>query len=288
MRSMTGYTVIEHHNTEQDLTVEIRSVNNRYLEIAVNLPAFLTALEPEVKKRIAAAAHRGKIEVNVRLRDQSATTDIKIDPQAVRAAKAILDEIRLIAGVQTEPTYADILGFEGVVYTGAHTESSHTRATILDVVAEAVVQWNRSRATEGEATDRDIRFHLQRVEAAASVFREHRKEAERVIHETVVQKFHEILGDAADEQRVYAEVASLILRHSVSEEVARLESHILAFRELFKMEGPVGKRMDFICQEMNREINTTGSKTNLAVVQDAVVDAKDAVEAIREQLRNIE
>ena len=288
MRSMTGFAAVEENGTDRSLVVEIRSVNNRYLEVYCNLPSFLSDLEPEIKTRVGAMAARGKVEVTVRLREYRENLAVHVDPRAVEAAREALQEIGRIAGITREPSYADILSFEGVIHTERQQESASYRDEILNVLKEALERWDVTRLREGESTRTDIRKHIERVDHAANVFAEHGPEVEQAIYRAVRDKFREVLGDEADEQRVYAEAAALILRHATNEEVVRLRSHVEAFREVLSSSKPMGKRLDFICQEMNREINTTGSKTILPVVQAAVVEAKDAVEAIREQIRNIE
>lgn len=162
------------------------------------------------------------------------------------------------------------------------------RGPVEQALNEALAAWNAERDREGAATRADIERALDRLERARGIFAARAAEVETLVFDTIRSRFREVLGDDADEQRIYAEAASLMVRHATGEEVARLETHIAAFREALDHNGPVGKRLDFMCQEMNREVNTTGSKTLLADVHAAVVEAKDAVEAMREQVRNIE
>lgn len=288
MRSMTGYASVERTSSDRELVVEVRSVNNRYLEMYLNLPSFLTVLEPEIKSLVSAAATRGKVEVSVRLREYRENLEIHVDDRAVRAAGDALREIGRIAGIEKAPTYAEILAFDGIIHTERRLDAREFRDDVLDATREALEQWNETRLREGVATRADIEQQVLRLETAVSVFEGHGPETEKLLFRTVREKFRDVLGDEAEEQRVYAEAAALIVKHATGEEVARLHSHVEALRELLGSTQPVGKRLDFICQEMNREINTTGSKTILSAVQTAVVDAKDAVEAIREQARNVE
>lgn len=289
MRSMTGYAIVARHGHEREMTVEIRSVNNRYLEIYVNVPSFLASLEPEIKSRVGAVAARGKVEVNVRLLEHEKNLEIHVDHRAVSAARDALTEIGRIAGVDHGITVSDILTFDGIVHAERRHDPAEYRDELLSTLDEALAQWNETRAREGHVTARDIDNHINRIRESLRVFSAHGKESEQEIYRVVRDKFHEILGDDVEEQRVYAEAAALALRHGTNEETARLRSHLEAFAEVLSVSGrPVGKRLDFICQEMNREINTTGSKSYLPVVQAAVIEAKDAVESVREQVRNIE
>ena len=288
MRSMTGYGYAEASDSQRDLSIEIRSLNNRYLEVYTSLPSFLNPLEPQIRKAVGAQALRGKIEVQIRLLEHRNDLEIHVDPTAVAAARSALAQIADLAGIDHPPAYRDILEFEGVIQTERRRDPELYREDILHVLAEALAAWNVTRDSEGEVTRGDITHHLDRVRIAATVFAEAAPRVEQLLLDAVRSRFREVLGDDADEQRVYAEAASLMVKHATNEEVVRLRSHVDSFAELLNQDTGVGKRLDFICQEMNREINTTGSKTVLPEVQDAVVEAKDAVEAIREQIRNIE
>ncbi len=288
MRSMTGYASVERNSADRSLVVEVRSVNNRYLEIYSGLPSFLAELEPELKAVVGTVAARGKVEVTVRLREYQEDLVVRVDSRAVEAVRDALREIGRIAGVDAPPTYGDILAFEGVIHTEHRHQAATYRDEVMDALQEALHRWDETRRREGAATVEDIRVQIDRLEDAVSVFAANAPKVEEVIFRTVQEKFREVLGEDADEQRVYAEAAALIVRHSTNEEMVRLRSHLAAFRELLEAGKPTGKRLDFICQEFNREINTIGSKTVLPEVQAAVVEAKDAVEAIREQVRNIE
>jgi uncharacterized protein (TIGR00255 family) len=256
--------------------------------VYTSLPSFLNPLEPEIKKIVGAQALRGKVEVQIRLREYRSDVEIHVDRNAVEAARTALSQIAEMAGIDHAPGYRDILEFDGVIQTERRRDAEAYREDIVQVLNQALTAWNETRAAEGEVTRADIERHLQRVRTAATVFADAAPRVEQLVIDAVRSRFKEVLGDEADEQRVYAEAAMLMVKHATNEEVVRLRSHVDSFAALLMEEGAVGKRLDFICQEMNREINTTGSKTVLPDVQDAVVEAKDAVEAIREQIRNIE
>jgi uncharacterized protein (TIGR00255 family) len=285
---MTGYGFAETSNADRDLSVEVRSLNSRYLEVYTSLPSFLNPLEPEIKKAVGAQALRGKVEVQIRLREYRSDVEIHVDRNAVDAARNALLQIREIADIDHAPGYRDILEFDGVIQTERRRDAEAYREDILHVLDQALSSWNETRVSEGGVTRNDIERHLHRVRTSATVFADAAPRVEQFVLDAVRSRFREVLGDEADEQRVYAEAAMLMVKHATNEEVVRLQSHVDSFAALLNEEGGIGKRLDFICQEMNREINTTGSKTVLPEVQDAVVEAKDAVEAIREQIRNIE
>ncbi len=288
IRSMTGYAFVERSDEEREITVEIRSVNNRYLELYPSMPSFLTPLEPEVRNIIAERASRGKVEISVRVREFVNTPAIHVDLGAVQVARQALDDIAGAAGITAAPGYSDILSFEGVMQVERRRDPNLYRELLFPILREALDEWDRTRQVEGRATVEDIQSHLNRLEQAVAVFVSKAEEVEETVIRTVREKFRDILGDEVEEQRILAEAASLALKHSTNEEMARLKSHLSSMKELLQKGGSIGKRLDFICQEINREVNTTGSKTILPLVQSAVVEAKDAVESIREQVRNIE
>jgi len=288
MRSMTGFAVAEERNGHRDLAIEIKSVNNRYLDISVGLPSFLMPLEADIKKAVATVARRGKIEVAIRLREYREDVRIHVDEGAVRAAVDALNRIGAVAGIETTPTIGDILRFEGIVQSERLRDPEEYREPIMAVLDRALRDWDQTRRREGAATLVDIRRQLDRLRHAADLFTTAAPEVEQQILDSIRSRFREVLGDEAEEQRIYAEAAAMIIKHSTNEEVVRFRSHIDGFEELLRSDESVGKRIDFLCQEMNREINTTAGKTILPSVQHAVVEAKDAVEAIREQVRNLE
>lgn len=288
IRSMTGYAFVEESTDERDIGIEIKSVNNRYLEIYSSLPSFLAPLEAEIRGIVSERALRGKVEVSIRFREYTDTVAIHVDQSAVRAATDALGEIARTAGLERSPSYGDILSFEGVVHTERKRDLDLYRTLLFPLLTRGLDQWDETRRNEGAATVKDIEASIGRLDAAVQVFTEKAPEVERIVVETVREKFREILGDDVEEQRVIAEAAALAIKHGTNEEQVRLKTHITSLRELLRRGGSIGKRLDFICQEVNREVNTTGSKTILPDVQAAVIEAKDAVEAIREQVRNIE
>ena len=149
---------------------------------------------------------------------------------------------------------------------------------------EFIIDRNR----EGENLKKDLLLQLQKIQQASEVFTEWKPKMECAFKENILKKFNELLGDKVDEQRVMTEVASLMVKYTINEEIVRLKSHIKAiYNEIENNETP-GKRLDFICQEMNREINTIGSKNQFIEIAEQVINAKDALENIREQSKNIE
>lgn len=287
MKSMTGSGHSVRETPDVTMTVDIRSVNARSLDVRVSGPHTIVADDREIAALVAAIALRGTVEITVHLERRGGTDLGRVNAGAARAARELLDDLARSAGIDARPTIADIMRFDGVIDHSV-PDSDGAREQLLACVEDALREWDRSRSAEGSATRDAIARHLERIEAMLLVARDHEERAERRLIAVARERFAQLPTDQTDEGRLYAEVASMLIRSSTREECDRLASHLTVARELLDRDGAVGKRFDFLCQEMHREINTTGSKTPFAVVQQSVVDAKDALEAIREQLRNVE
>jgi uncharacterized protein (TIGR00255 family) len=287
MISMTGHGYAEAICPARQISVEIRSVNNRYLDITVSLPSFLNSLESQIRSEVGGIAGRGKVDVVVRLREFEVPIEIHVDRAAVTAAVEALRTVGETAAISEPPAIRDVISLEGVIHTERKREPEQYRDQIMDVLNEAKEQWHRQRIAEGAATKADIERQMQRIEAVVPVFEAAAEENESLIFASVRERFREVLGEQAEEQRIYQEAAALIVKHNTNEECVRLRSHIQLFRETVDRGGTIGKKLDFVCQELNREVNTIAGKALVGGMQRAVVEAKDAIEAIREQIRNV-
>lgn len=287
MRSMTGFGTAQAVNELLSVELQIRSLNGRYLDIHLSCPPVVYPFEAQLKRRIGEQTRRGKIELQVRV-----VRTAQIDTFDRERATAVADELRALSqalGLERGPSLADILRIEGVVHPPDRTlDEQQVKPLVNQALEQAIERWNASRRDEGQATLVDIRRHLDRLHAVHATFLARAPELEQTIWQQVRQRFHDLLGDLADEARVYQEAAALLVRYSTQEETARLGAHLASFERTIESDNGGAKRLDFLCQELNREINTTASKTVFVDVQDAAVEGKDAVEAIREQLRNLE
>ncbi|MFP4484353.1 MAG: YicC/YloC family endoribonuclease [Spirochaetaceae bacterium] len=288
MKSMTGFGFAEHKGESIQASVEIKSYNNRYLDLNVNVPGYLSSLEPFIRSYLGDRVARGRIEVYVKLRDLDAPVEVALDREAVRAYRQVLLQLAEEAGLPKELGLSHFLRLEGVLSIDRETDVDRYKEVLEPVLAQAFDQFEENRVTEGAATVEDIRRLVAIIEAGVDAVEEHAGGLEEKLREHVQRRFEEIVGEAYDAERVYTEIASLLVRYSINEEVARLRTHVKSFRSTMADGAAAGKKLDFVCQEMNREINTIGSKSFIAQVNNTVVDMKDAVENIREQLRNVE
>ena len=288
MRSMTGYAFCEITLDNVNASVEIKSYNNRFLDISIHLPSWLSLLEPEIRKYLASRFVRGKIDVYIRVKREDETFSVSVNKSTAmsysQAIRALADSL----GINEKPGLSMILGLEGVLETNIERDVDKYRAVINKTLAEAADLLEAERLREGGHTRDDILSHIGILEDSLKTVSSRLPEAEAAIKENLRSRFAELLGDKIDENRILAETAVLLMKQSVSEEVSRLSSHLSEFRQEIDRNPSAGKKLDFLSQEINREINTIGSKISILDISRAVVEMKNALENIREQLRNVE
>jgi uncharacterized protein (TIGR00255 family) len=232
---------------------------------------------------------RGKIEAGVRIKEDDPAINVTVNESTALAYQNALRGLAKTLDLQQEePSLGMILGFEGVLETEVNRDAEKYRAIIEPVLAAAADQFEAERMREGKHTRDDILSHVAILEEAAKTVSAHVPELEASIKENLRARFEELLGERIDENRILAETAVLLMKHTISEELSRLSSHLEEFRLETDRNASPGKKLDFLSQEINREINTIGSKTPVLEVSRAVVEMKNALENIREQLRNVE
>jgi len=292
MKSMTAYGYGEFQNENYLMTMELKSYNNRYLEIGFFAPPYLSAYEATASETIKAHAQRGHIDLSVKVKNLRSNIDVSVDEQAVRAYLSAIRSIGDMAreeGIPVNVNMTDILSQDGVL-SSIRTDGIESYREGLDFCMQAVMsQFDEAKAREGQATCADLTTKIDAIDKSLSVVKANVSKLESLIRTNLTDRIHEMLGDQNyDENRILTEVAVMLNRYTVNEEVVRLTAHIKEFRNLLRSPEPVGKRLDFLSQEMNREINTIGSKSQMVEVNFEVVNMKDALENIREQIRNIE
>ena len=289
MNSMTGYSYNEELGENYSVSVEIKSVNSRFLDLSINLPSFLGRLESKFKELITSKIQRGKIDVFIRIKENNVPVTISVDE---KMARSYFDAISKVANTigQTEKDIplSLIISQEGVLTSQKEIDIDYYWNLILPIFEKAFEDFVVDRKREGENLKNDLLFQLDKIQKASNLFSEWQPKMENAFKESILKKFNELLADKVDEQRVMTEVAALMVKYTINEEIVRLKSHINTLTKEIE-ENPIpGKRIDFICQEMNREINTIGSKNQFIEIAQEVINAKDALENIREQSKNIE
>ncbi len=290
IKSMTGYGKANLSENLKEYQVEIKSVNHRYLDISVKMPRILSYLEEEVKKEISSYIKRGKVDVFITFQNNSVEgKEIKINTPL---AKIYIDELRKLAKEEdllANIEVTEISKFPDVLTIQNDQEDEMIQEELLKTVSKASENLVQMREQEGTKIAEDL---LIRIESIQKKVEEISVLSTGLIEEYVVKlegRIKEILkNQEIDETRLAQEVVIYADKCSVEEEVTRLKSHIAQFRKLLREKEAIGKKLDFIIQEMNRETNTIGSKANNLEITNQVIDIKTELENIREQIQNIE
>ena len=288
MISMTGYGYCEEETEKFYLSVEVKSVNNRYLDIQISLPPFLNPLEPRLREFLSSRVRRGRIELYIRLRELEENLKVHLDHSLASEYAEILRQLAAQTGID-EPLRLDhLLRMEGILKSTKSRDLELYWEAIQPHLVRAFEDFSASRQKEGASTKIDILRHIDIIDDALSGVEVLKDELERYFTETVREKFREVVGDQVEESRILTEIAALMVKYSINEELVRLKGHLKSFRTIAESKDAVGKKLDFLAQEIHREINTIGSKSVQYDISNSVVSMKDALENIREQLRNVE
>lgn len=288
MTSMTGYSYVETSTETSTVSVEIKSVNSRFLDLTINLPPYLNQLESSFRAIISEKVVRGKIDVYIRVKENESDIEIAAD---TNAAKAYLDAIKKIAdatGYSSDIPLSLIISQPGVLNTNQNYDVEKYGQMISPVLKEALDKFCADRKREGENLKKDLLSKLSKLEECAAFFKEWQPKMETNFKEQITAKFKELLADQIDENRIMTETAAMLVKYTINEEIVRLHSHLAAMKTEIENNPAPGKKLDFLCQEANREINTIGSKNQFAEVGAMVISSKDSLENIREQAKNVE
>ncbi len=285
--SMTGFA---RHDTEaegQSLAWEIRSVNHRYLDLRVQLPDALGALETDVRARLQQSLGRGKVDAVLRLESPGEDAVVRFDPVRAKALVKTIREIDQLMVNGARVSALDILTWPGIIQRDAALDPDVLRAAVLEALGGAIADLRAMRAAEGEALRRTLETRLDAYSGLIRQLRERRTAIVEEQRERLRARIAE-LDLTLDPQRLEQEVALLAQRLDVDEELDRLDGHVAAMREILDRDEPVGRRLDFLMQEFNREANTLGSKSHDLETTRVAMEMKVLTEQMREQVQNIE
>ena len=290
IKSMTGFGRGKYENDGRTYTVEIKSVNHKYSDISDKLPRFLNSIEDKIRKRIGEVISRGKVDVFISFENYSSKgTNIRINREL---AKEYLSELKLLAedaDIKYDVNVIDITKFPEVLKIEDEDIEDIISVEIMNALNEALDNFVEMRTQEGIKLVEDIE---NRVHAVARKVEEIKGFSSTLVEEYITRletRVKELMKDKiVDETRLAQEIVIFSDKSSIEEELTRLDSHIGQFLRLIKESSPVGKKLDFLVQEMNRETNTIGSKANSIEITNRVIDIKTEIENIREQIQNIE
>ena len=291
IRSMTGFGRSKYENEEREYTVEIKSVNNRYSDISIKMPRNLSSLEEKIKKQITTAISRGKIDVFITFINNSEKgKDIKINTEL---AKMYIKELKQLAKegeIIDNINVTEVIRLPEVLNISLENDVEELILSELTVCTKtAIDSFIAMRETEGLKIKEDLQNSINIISKKINKIN---NISTGLVEEYVVKlekRINDILKTSVvDETRLAQEIVIYSDKCSIEEEITRLRSHILQFTNLLETSGPIGKKLDFLVQEMNRETNTIGSKANSLEITNLVVDLKTEIENIREQIQNIE
>ena len=288
MRSMTGYGKCQLQRGTWEVTIELRAVNHRYLDVAMRLPRNLLFLEDGVRKGLNQLV-RGHVDVYVTVRQTEGASrvveaDTALAASYMKAAKAISDAID---GVENDLTISRLMKLEGVTtLTESAMDEETVSALCQDPLPAAIANLDDMRQREGENLRADLAEHLDKVAALREQVVVYAPKVVEEYRARLTDKLSKLPIEPVDPARLAQEVALMADKCAIDEELSRLNSHITQLRRYLDMQGETGKKMDFLIQEMNRETNTIGSKCSDAAIAQCVVDMKSEIEKLREQIQN--
>jgi uncharacterized protein (TIGR00255 family) len=293
LRSMTGFAQVKGQvNAQLTFALSLKSVNHRFLDLHFRLPSDTDALEMKLRRILKEKMARGHVEVILNL-DRPGTNGVALNRQLiagyVQAFRAAADEF----GVKGEPDLNVVLRMPGAMDSGAEKSADELESAVMARVDEALFRLNEMREEEGRSISTELRARMANLEKAAAGVDRHRSTILRSYPERLQARMLEMLGAQVDKERILQEVAVLVDRSDIQEELVRLNAHVKHFLGLLDEGGEVGKKMDFLLQEMNREANTMLSKTSglageaLQVTEMGLLMKSD-IEKSREQVQNLE
>ncbi len=291
IRSMTGFGAGRGEAGGEAISVELRSVNGKFCEVKPRLPRELSALEPELVKTIKARVSRGVIEAFVRRETGDARGSLPRADLALAAAYAkAFRELKDSLGLAGEPTVQDLVVLEGVISLGEDAPDQEGVSSALQAALAAGIEaLDQMRRREGEALAKDLFARLDAIEKGAREVARLAPDQVNAVRERLSTRIAELTrGVPLDSARLAQEVALFADRTDVSEELTRLASHLAQARGLIASQAPAGRKLEFLVQELNREINTIGSKSQHAGIASTVVELKAELERVREQVQNVE
>lgn len=292
IRSMTSFG---RSNSEEGkkrvFTVEMKSVNSRYLDVNIRMPKSIISLEEEIRKMISNSLNRGKVDVFINIKNYNEGAGVpKVDINLAQGYLQCLKEIEEKLNIKNDISVMQIAKFpEVITMIEEEDKIDEIWEELKPLISSSLDMMINMREVEGEKLKEDILIKINQIEDLVSKVEEFADSIPKVFKQKLEERLKDLLGNVeVDENRIATEVCILADKATVDEEIIRLNSHINQVRETLKLNEPIGRKLDFIVQEMNRETNTIGSKSSDIKMTNIVIDIKNILEKIREQVQNIE
>lgn len=289
--SMTGYANTSAENDNGSLTLELRAVNHRYLDIQLRMPDELRGFEGALREAITAQLQRGKVECRINYAPRDTQGGTRLNPDLLRQLADWSREVQTALPEARPLSVADVLRWNGVLQTPS-ASADELRATLMALLQTALLEFSASRAREGEKLKDFLLQRVDKIEALRISVMPHVPAAIAAYEQKLASRLREALQNTslqdAWEERIRQEIVLFAGKIDVDEELSRLDSHLTEMRRILAHGGAVGKRLDFLMQELNREANTLGSKSVDAEVSRSAMEMKILIEQMREQIQNLE
>ncbi len=272
-------------------SIEMKSVNNRYLDLNIRMPKFMISLEEEIRKMINTRLNRGKVDVFINYKSyDKASAMPKLNLEVAKGYYNCLNELQKEFNIENDITVSKLANFPEVLTLEEKEENlDEVLKEIKPLIETSLDKMLDMRIREGEKLKEDILIKLDAIEEKVKIIENFAEDLPKAYKQKLEERLSELTkGLNVDEERIAVEVAIFADKVAIDEEVIRLKSHIGQMRKTLNLEEPVGRKLDFIVQEMNRETNTIGSKANDINITNIVIDIKNLIEKIREQVQNIE
>jgi len=286
--SMTAYASSAIETPRGALTWELRSVNHRYLDVSLRLPEDFRPLEPEIRQKFKTALNRGKVEGNLRFQADAtlASAEVKLNRDLAKALINAQQTLADMGDAAAPPDLVGLLSWPGLIVT-ERPDMDEERRLALELLDTAIKEFVEARAQEGQALQEMIETRLLGIEAQVAEVRKHLPDIRAALDRRFRERL-EGLKQPVEPGRIEQEVVLQLQKLDVDEELDRLDTHVAEIRRVLLLDEPVGRRLDFLMQELNREANTLGSKAALAETGQAAVELKVLIEQMREQIQNVE
>lgn len=291
MKSMTGFGSSSLELEDCSIDIEIKSVNNRYLDFNFSMPSYLNFMLEDMKSLIKNKLKRGRVDVYIKIKKYQLSVDsVDINYELAQKIKEKLDSLNQKLEMTSDINVRDLVKYDDVMsFTYKDLDNEFLHDNILKVLDEAVNKIYSMRSIEGDNLMEDLSSNLSKIEEQISKISSLTENSVKEYRENLFNKISELLDEEKiDKDRIYLEVALMADKVDINEELKRFDSHIVQFKSAMDMKDCIGRKLDFIIQEMNREINTISSKSNDESISVCVIEVKSLIEKLREQVQNIE
>jgi uncharacterized protein (TIGR00255 family) len=287
--SMTGYGKSSSSKNKISAEVEIKSVNSRFFEISLKLPSILSTYDYEIRELIKTKVQRGKLNIVIHFKKNGIENGVSVDADKLKAQLTLIKKVKKDAGIKEDVKLEHLLNSKEI-FTTSDSEISKAELDIVKLaLIKALDKLIQMKKKEGAELSKDFSNRVENISKKVSEIEKDYKKSIEDYHNKLKQRIQELMGNAEiDKERLHLELALIADRADITEECVRLKSHLKFFKESLKNEKEPGKKLNFLCQEMNRETNTISSKSIATSIIHSSVLIKEEIEKIREQLQNIE